>query len=190
MSRQGPKYFLLSVVLLLLWTGGASSQPSSEDKIQLLENPQNHEWCAYRDESEWMSDVDSLTARNLGRLVYSGGRLKEIFVTQQHETEDWSVEDRYFVGPQGALERLSRIIEILPGDRRVKEIYLIRGGKALRQTREVRSLSTDKPASLGDASLPQVAVKTNALELPFAAFVVANRFSGLSAGKVCLPANR
>ena len=190
MKQLGVKRIAIPLLAFLALVGHARAQSTFDGKIQLLENPRTHEWCAYRNESEWMSDVDSLTARNLGRLLYSGGRLTEIFVTRQHETEDWSVEDRYFLGPKGALERLSRIIEIVPGDRVVKETFSIQGNKAIRQTREVHSLSTDRPAPLGNESLPNVPVSVNAREFPFAAFIAENRFSGISAEKVCLPSSR
>jgi hypothetical protein len=167
----------------------AQSSTSAGDKVSLLENPQTHESCAYRDDSEWMSDVESLIARDLGRLMYSRGVLKEILITHQDETGDWSVEDRYTLSGEGSLEKLSRRIEILSGDRSVREVYSMRNGRAVRQSRGLWVISTNRPvSSLGYATVPpQLPIETQLRQLPFAVFITGNGSSSLSGKKVCLP---
>jgi hypothetical protein len=161
-------------VLVLLLAQAAAGWQTSDTKVGLLENPETHRWCAYGDLPSWQIGVDSLSAVNVGQLSYSRGDLKEILFTREHETEDWSVADKYFVG-SGGIERVSRLITIQSANLEIEESYLIRNRAAVRQSRSVRSLSSGKAASVGSTWVPNVPVATRVQDLPFADFVELRR---------------
>jgi hypothetical protein len=175
------------LILLPLAVGAAYGFSQTEQKtVRLLEDPDTRQWCAYSNESIWNMDVQSLAASSVGGLIYEDGRLIQIIWTQSDESGDWTVFDRYFVDHNGQPERLERITNVLPGDRSVKDVFLITGGKLSRRSRAVSSLSTNKAAQLGSTWLPNIPVRVATKNFPFSMFI--GRTMPSNSRKTCLPA--
>jgi hypothetical protein len=87
---------------------------STGKRLFLLEDAEHHQWCAYGSESEWTSEVKSLTAMVVGTLEYSGDHISKIAVTEEDEAVDWTVYDHYVIDDKGQISELKRTINICP----------------------------------------------------------------------------
>lgn len=158
---------------------------AKEEKLYLVGDEGHHEWCAYRSQSSWKSDVDKLSPARVGTLIYTVDDLSAIEVSEQDETGDWIVYDEYSLASNGELRGDQRRINILPGDRAVEETYEIHDGKAEKQSSTTRSLSTGKASATSETWLPGVPITTRVENFPFAA-LIKQRYSTLpSEAKVC-----
>jgi hypothetical protein len=105
-------------------------------------------------------------------LAYSNDHLSKIDVTETDESGDWTVYDRYFVDDHGQLVKLSRLLNVLPGDRSVSQTFSISNGKATKIATTEKQLSTGKPVTppKGDW-LPDVPIETATKMFPFSALL-------------------
>ena len=133
-----PIAFCLSSVL------GASPAraqvPSS--KVFLLEDADNKQWCAYNAESTATTAVQQLGAMTVATLTYSNEHLVQIDVSATDQSGDWMAYDRYSLDGDGHIVKLSRLINVLPGDRSVVQTFSISDGKATKTGTSEKELST------------------------------------------------
>lgn len=175
---------LLAEVICLL--SSAIGQGASR-KVFLLQDPQQHQWCAYTQESQWTSDVKSADSLTIATVEYSGGHISKIDLTENDEAGDWVVYDHYSTDGRGQLHQLKRTVNILPGDRTEDVTYLIQNGKARSLTHKVRSLSTKEPLAAKNREewLPKVLIVKRLEDFPF--FPLLSKTPTLRPnGKVCL----
>jgi len=171
--------FLLSVVVV-----NAALAQSTGKRLFLVEDAEHHRWCAYRSESEWTSEVKSLTAMIVGMLEYSGDH-----VTEEDEAGDWTVYDHYVIDDKGQISGLKRTINILPGDRSEDETYVMLDGKPKKQASNSRRLSTKEalPGQKEKVWLPDVPIITRVQDFPFVSLILQKHPEFSSNSKVCVP---
>jgi hypothetical protein len=176
--------FLLSAVVVY----GALAQ-STGKRLFLLEDAEHHQWCAYGSESEWTTEVKSLTALVVATLEYTGDHVSKIAVTEEDEAGDWTVYDHYLIDEKGQIRELKRTINILPGDRSEDETYLVLDGKAKKQASDSRRLSTKEalPGQKEKVWLPEVPIITRVQDFPFVSLILEKHPELSSSGKVCVP---
>src|SRR5262249_33840950 len=75
---------------------GAAGQNGTLE-IYILEDVAHQQWCAYRNESAWNSDVQSLQAMTVGTIKYVGGRPSEVAVVTDPSAFTFSrfLDDNY-----------------------------------------------------------------------------------------------
>lgn len=137
-------------------------------KVLLMEDAGKHQWCSYLSKPTWRTATKKAQAMRVGSLDYSNGILTEIDVSETDESGDWTAYDRYFLNSQGQMTRLTRLLNVLPGDRSVSQVFLIGNGKTTRTAINEKQLSTGKPVTSprGDW-LPDVAIETDPKMFPF-----------------------
>jgi hypothetical protein len=105
-------------------------------------------------------------------LSYSNDHLLQIDVTETDESGDWTVYDHYFLNDGGEIVKLSRMINILPGDRSVLQIFSMSDGKATKTATTEKELSTGRllrsPKSVW---LPKLPIRTGTKLFPFSALL-------------------
>lgn len=162
---------ILLATLLLLQRGFASAQ-SKAPSVFFLEDTARNQWCAFNSEAPWNAAVQDAGAMTVGALTYSNDLLSQLDVTETDESGDWTVYDHYFVDEHGQLVRLSRMINILPGDRSVSQTFSISEGKATKTATTAKQLSSGKPlTSPKPIWLPKLPIETNIKMFPFAALL-------------------
>lgn len=156
------------------------------NKVYFLEDSHALEWCSYSQQGPWNEAVEKTGALNVGALSYSAAGLVQIDLTESGESGDWAVFDHYYLDPSGALVKLDRTTNILPGDRSIAQEYSIRGGRVVKKHTSVTALSTGKPASLAKAAwLPKVPIRSGTSSFPFAALL--SRSDIRETERVCVP---
>jgi hypothetical protein len=187
---RGPSAIITPVLFLLgaVVVNGALAQGTGKP-LFLLEDTEHHQWCAYGSESEWTSEVKSLTAMVVGTLEYSGDHVSKIAVTEEDEAGDWTVYDHYVIDDKGQISELKRTINILPGDRSEDETYVMLDGKPKKQVSNSRRLSTKEPlhGQKEKVWLPEVPIITRVQDFPFASLILEKHPQLASSGKVCVP---
>jgi hypothetical protein len=143
----------------------------TEEPIYFTENKETSQWCAYDNESNYNADLEAADAVRIGQFIRIGGRIGKILFTQEDNAGDWTVMDIYFLDPKGEPEKLDRLINVQSEDRSVREIYVFRSGKALRQSRVVRSLAKGGVVPLSGASIPRLAVVSRKEDFEFLALL-------------------
>lgn len=164
------KYFAAVLLgLSLLFQPGFASAQAKASKVFLLEDAGNSQWCSYTTESTWKVKVREVGAMTVGTLAYSNDHLSQIDVTETDESGDWTVYDHYFFDDHGQMVKLTRLLNVLPGDRSVSQTFLISNGKAEKTATSEKQLSSGKPVNspAGDW-LPDVAIETDPKMFPFA----------------------
>jgi hypothetical protein len=137
-------------------------------RLFLLEDTQKKQWCSFNDEARWTALVQSLSAENVATLTYSNDSLIEIHVTQTDQTGDWTVFDSYSIDSHANLAKLSRLINVLPGDWSVRQTFSIEGGKATKTASTVKRLSTGEIVSSPKIDwLPDLSIITKLNLFPF-----------------------
>jgi len=163
--------FLGAVTLtgvFLLFQPGHVSQQAKAAKVFLLEDVGNKQWCAYNKEATWKAAVQDAGAMTVGTLTYSNGHLLQIDVTETDQSGDWTVYDHYFLDDRGEIVKLSRMINVLPGDRSVLQTFSISDGKARKTATTEKQLSTGKLLTSPQAVwLPDLPINTGTKLFPF-----------------------
>ena len=137
-------------------------------KVFLLEDAATKQWCAYNKEATWNTGVQDAGAMTVGTLTYSNHHLSQIDVTETDESGDWTVYDHYFLDDRGQIMKLSRMINVLPGDRSVLQTFSIGDGKAKKTATTEKQLSTGKLlTSPQSVWLPELPIKTGTKQFPF-----------------------
>ena len=176
---------ILAGVLLLLASGYISGQAKAA-KVFLLEDTRSNQWCAYNNEAPWNTAVQDAGAMTVATLTYSDDRLSQIDVTETDESGDWTVFDHYFLNNRRQIVRLSRMINVLPGDRSVVQTFSISDEKATKTETTMKQLSTGKPlTSPKPVWLPDLAIRTEKRMFPF--FPLLGRADLRTASKACMP---
>src|SRR5579864_3291721 len=107
----------LFVGFSLLFHSGSASVQAKTSKVFLLEVAGNNQWCSYLSESTWKAKVQEVGAMTVGTLIYSNDHLVQIDVTETDESGDWTVYDHYLLDDHGQLVKLTRLLNVLPGNR-------------------------------------------------------------------------
>jgi hypothetical protein len=168
------KYSAAALVgFLLLFQSGFASAQANASKVFLLEDAGNNQWCSYNTEPTWKVRVQEVGAMAVATLTYSNDHLSQIAVTETDESGDWMVYDRYFLDEHGQLVKLSRLLNVLPGDRSVSQTFSISNGKATKTATSEKQLSTGKSVTSSTAEdwLPDVSIETAAKMFPFSALL-------------------
>lgn len=162
---------LLGAVLLLFRPGYVFGQVKATE-IFLLEDVANKPWCSYTREAPRQAAVEDAEAMTVASLIYSNGRLSQINVTETGETGDWIVYDNYFLDSHRQIVKLTRWINVLPGDRSVLQTFSISGGRARQTATTEKWLSTGQPLrSPEPVWLPELPVRTDVKSFPFSALL-------------------
>ena len=167
------RYFAMALVgISLLFQAGFAPGQTKASKVFLLEDAPNNQWCSYTTESTWKAKVQEVGAMSVGTLAYSNDHLSQIDVTETDESGDWTVYDHYFFDDHGQLVKLSRLLNVLPGDRSVSQTFSISNGKATQTATSEKQLSTGKPVTSPTADwLPDVSIETSTKMFPFSALL-------------------
>jgi hypothetical protein len=151
----------LIVFCLLLQSRPPSTQRKAS-KIFFLEDTGTNQWCAYNREATWKAAVRNAEAMTVGTLIYSDGHLSQIYLTETDQSGDWMVYDHYFLDDHGRIVKLSRMINVLPGDRSVLQTFSIRDGKATKSVTKAKELSTGETLTSPEPVwLPEVPIETS-----------------------------
>lgn len=162
----------LAGMLLFSQPNYASAQAKATIKVFLLEDTGNNQWCGYTKESTWNTAVQDVEAMTVGTLTYSNDSLSQIDVTETDESGDWTVYDHYFLNDRGEIVKLSRLINVLPGDRSVSQTFSISNGKAKMTATTEKQLSTGKPlSSPKPVWLPNLSITTRVEMFPFSSLL-------------------
>lgn len=157
------------VTFFLLFQPGFASAQVTSSKVFLLEDAGNNQWCSYTTEATWKAKVQEIGAITVGTLAYSNNHLSHIDVTETDESGDWTVYDHYFLDDHGQLVKLSRLLNVLPGDRSVSQTFSISNGKATKTATSEKQLSNGKPVTSPASDwLPDVTIQTEPKMFPFA----------------------
>jgi hypothetical protein len=166
----------LATFCLLLQSYPVSTQTKAP-RIFFLEDNGKAQWCAFNSEATWKTAIQDTQAMTVGTLTYSDDHLSQIDVTETDESGDWTVYDQYFLDDQGCIVKLSRMINVLPGDRSVSQFFSIREGRATKTLTTVRRLSTGKAlTSPKPIWLPELPVETSVKMFAFSRLL---RYPGL-----------
>jgi len=156
---------------LFFYADSASAQVEAS-KVFLLEDAGNNQWCSYTTESTWKAKVQEVGGMTVGTLAYSNDDLSQIDVTETDESGDWTVYDHYFLDSHGHLVKLTRLLNVLPGDRSVSQAFSISNGKATKTATSEKQLSTGRLAVSPKADwLPDVTIETDLKMFPFFALL-------------------
>lgn len=173
--------------VLLFFCSDHGSGQAKTAKVFLLEDTASNQWCAYDEEAAWNTAVRDAGAMTVGTLTYSNDLLLRIDVTETDETGDWIVYDHYFLDDHGRIEKLSRMINVLPGDMSVSQMFSIRNGKAKKIATSEKQLSTGKPlTSPKPVWLPDLLIKTRTNVFPFSGLLEHSDLR--TASKICTKA--
>ena len=173
----------LAGVLLVQCDSGVDAV---SEKVYLLEDASNQEWCIYTNEREWKADVELRGAMKVATVDQVNGRITWIRVTEQDETGDWIVYDTYSLDANARMSRIKRTANILPGDRSEERIFLVRAGRAVGESSATRRLGTGEPFRAAENWLPNVPIVTSVEALPFSPLIEAERLTTLRS-QSCTP---
>lgn len=151
----------------LLFGHGSASAQAKASKVFLLEDAGKIQWCSYTTESTWKARVQAVGAMTVGALTYSNDHLSHIDMTETDESGDWTVYDHYFFDDHERLVRLSRVLNVLPGDISVSQTFSIDDGKAMKISTTEKQLSTGKLVTSLPYWLPEVPIETTTKMFPF-----------------------
>jgi len=103
------------------------------------------------------------------------------------ETGDWAVNDEYTLDESETIRSLKRTINIIPEDNSEEQLFLIKNGKAIKQSSTHRELRTSKPAkgTVNWFEAPRVITEIKAF--PFATLITKKQQVVWSTGEVCVP---
>lgn len=108
----------------------------------------------------------------VGTLIYLDDHLSQVDVTETDESGDWTVYDHYFFDERGQIVKLTRLLNVVPGDRSVSQTFSIGHGTATKIASSEKRLSNGKPVtSPGGDWLPDVTIETKPKMFPFAALL-------------------
>jgi hypothetical protein len=122
----------------------------------------------------------------VGTVDFWNSHVSAVSLTEEDDAGDWIVYDRYSLDGSGAIRTLDRTINILPGDRSEREVFLINGGKANKRSTASLRLSTGKPIPPSKDWIPDVPVVTNVKEFPFWSLIDSKSLEVWSKGRACI----
>jgi hypothetical protein len=166
------KYFwaVVFVGVCLVFQSGTAFVEAEASKTFFLEDVRENQWCAFESETTWRAAVQSTGAMTVGTIEYSGDHLSQIDVTETDESGDWTVYDHYFLDNRAQIIKLSRLVNVLPGDRSVLEDFAIGDRKARKTGTTAKQLSTGRPLTSPEPVwLPDLPVETRTKMFPFSA---------------------
>jgi hypothetical protein len=152
--------------------------------LYLLEDSPHQQWCGFADRKSWEAWLKDEKNYSLDNAIvdFVDGHISVIKWQGEAESGDSVVIDTYsFAG--GAIRRLHRRMNVLPGDTTETQIFLIRNGKAKLQSTVIRRLSTGKLLKHSDSLMPQTDVVTDMGGFPFAPLLDAQHLSEIRAKK-------
>ena len=176
-----PVLFLLSLTVTR-----AGIAQTAVRRLYVLEDIEHQQWCGFTRRSVWHTAVNKTSALRVGTVTYVGDRISVIRVTEEGESGDWVVYDRYFFDRSGMLRTLTRTINVLPGDRSVKQVFAIHDGLAKQQSTTSLQLSTAQPVAPSEDWFPDIPVITEVRAFPFAPLIGNRRFAVSSKGRMCV----
>jgi hypothetical protein len=190
MRIRNPFSLVLSLLVTCLLASDGRPQSESKRTLYVLEDRVGRQWCAYSEEAAWRNEVQSLSAMVVATVDYANGHISAVWVTEEGESGDWIVYDHYFVTDSGAICRLERTVNVLPGDRSEKGVFLIQNGRTTKQSTASLRLTTGKPIPPSDELLPNVPVVTNVNDFPFSSLIDKKGVEAWSMGKACVKAGQ
>jgi len=169
------------------WTRELTPQYKHEqEEVVVLNNAKLGLWCIYPSEARWKSDSEAPPTASVATLTTVGGILATIQLNEVDEAADYMIFNHYMIGPDGELQKLKRRVNFLPNDTATTEEYAIRNGKAFKQGRVVRSLTTGKEiANQQHDWLSKLPVITRVRDFPFASLLNIKHEKLVEKGKIC-----
>jgi len=161
-------------LLFLVVASSLAFAQANNTEVRFLHDSGKKEWCAFSKAAAWTASVDESQSTTVGALIFSNGHVSQIGVTTENDLSagDWIVYDRYFLDDRGQITKLSRLINVLPGNQSVSETYSISGGKAIKTVTTAKDLDSGKPlASPRPLWRPILSVKTATKDFPFSALL-------------------
>ena len=162
------------MMLVGLATHAQAANALPSDIYSALLKDDGHTWCVYKNLADYQADANKQKLLETASLTYSSNRLAELSYKIEAESGDWIVIDKYTPFENGA--DLRRINLLAQANLNVIQETVIHGAKS--DAFKLISVSTqdEMDAELRpDVVLPEVPVKTNVLEFPFAQLVVEMR---------------
>ncbi len=173
--------------LFLLFHVDFASAQAKASKVFLLEDSRNQQWCSDLSEVTWNVKVREVQAMTVATLIYSNDLLSQVDVTHTDQSGDWTVYDHYFFDGHGQIVKLTRLLNVLPGDRSVLQTFSISNGHAEKVATSEKRLSDGTPVTVPSGEwLPDLAIATQPKMFPFAALLgrPATRTAPTSCAKV------
>lgn len=184
MRLSGIALWVLSALLPL--SHSSLSAQAQQDTVFVLHDQGRGRWCAFSSERVWKAALQRVGSMQAGTVIYSDDHLSSVNLREEDESGDWTVYDHYSFDTHQRLTKLSRMTNILPGDRSVLVVYGINNGKVTRQGTSTKQLSSGKllgaPKSIWLAELP---VATGVKAFPFFGPSAAQRTR--KRGHCCVP---
>lgn len=147
--------------------------------VFLLEDSTEKQWCAFTNRAQLDSSVSAMKAPEVATLTYRDRHVVRIDLAETDESGDWMVYDHYLLDEAGHVTRLSRLINVLPGDRSVSRIFSLKNGKVAKIREDAKQLSTGKRLrSPKPVWLPDLPVETAMSSFPFSRLLQRDDFPG------------
>ncbi len=175
---------IMSVAVTVAALAQIDSRCQSHPRFYLLNDPVQHQWCIYQDESTWKKDVQDTRAMVVASVVEDDD-LTTIDVTEDDESGDWMVFDTYSFDGAGAPKSLKRVTNSLPEDLSDERVYAISDGTMALRSEVTRRLRTGQQVPSRDDWLPDVPIVARISDFPFAPLMNAQWFKTVSP-KICL----
>ena len=130
-----------------------------------------------------------VAAPQVARVDYSNGRIAFVYMTDIHETGDWTTFDKYSFDKNEILTDLERTIDI-PSGLREEQSWTIRNNAAIKQKSTLRNSKTNEVVSSRDVWFPSPAVAARQQAFPFWRLIRDKRQEILSKGRACADEER
>ena len=158
--------------------------------IYLLKDSPHQQWCSFADRKAWQAWLNDEKNYSLDNAIVDlvDGGISVIKLQQESESQDSAIIDTYFLSGD-KVQRLSRRMNVLPGDTTETQIFLIQDGRPKLQSTVIRRLSNGAPLKRSQSMMPQTEIITSFNGFPFASLLDAEHVKELQAKKqLCLPA--
>jgi len=179
----------MSLAILLLGASAIAQdkpKPDTGREVFLVRDHRGQQWCGYQNRLESKDQAERLDALIIVEVKYVNNRVSTVYVTENAESGDWRVEDKYSLDEGEMLQSLSRGIENFTLGITQKELFRIQRGEAIKQSSNSRASGTGKPTNeLSGPYLPDVKIVTNLHSFPFWSFVRDKREEVWAKGRAC-----
>lgn len=188
--RLTPISIAANLLLASLSLGCADAQNVANETtktLYFLKDDSHMQWCGYATEARLKDQVQSLMAMVIGGAEFANGRLSTVKITEADETGDWAVNDEYTVGADGKIRSLRRTINIIPEDNSGEQRFVVKDGRAIKQSDIHHELRTGKPTQNSVDWFKAPPVTTEVTSFPFFTLITSKKHVVWSTGEVCVP---
>jgi hypothetical protein len=157
-------------IVTLLFRGAATAQNRVEYVLRSGEEPPT--WCIYADHSVFQREVERVQSNSVATISITGASVAAIEFTEQADSGDWLIRDRYLIDKRGRVNSLVREIRMASVDLVKREAYSLLDGRLRRDEVSMQSLSSGALlANAPNVWIPQRKVTGDLRDFPFAALI-------------------